>query len=174
MDIAIRRASEADLPAVMELLILLAEFDGSRDSFVATEDQLHQAFFSSTPRAQVLLAVVDGEAIGLASYYPTFSTWQARPGIWLDDLYVREGYRNRGVGTALMAEVARIARGLGCGRIDWIVASSNDRGIAFYERQGATVHHLVRCVRLGAAGIERLAEEVDRADRSDVQKGTSG
>ena len=158
----------------MELLILLAEFDGSRDSFVATEDQLHQAFFSSTPRVQVLLAVVDGEAIGLASYYPTFSTWQARPGIWLDDLYVREGYRNRGVGTALMAEVARIARGLGCGRIDWIVASSNDRGIAFYERQARrsiTSSDVFGWAPPGSSGLRRKSS---RADRSDVQKGTSG
>ncbi len=174
MEIIVRRASEADLPAIMELLALLAEFDGCRDAFVATEDQLRQAFFSSTPRAHVLLAVVDGQAIGLATYYPTFSTWQAKPGIWLDDLYVREGYRNRGVGKALLAELARIARGLGCGRIDWVVAASNGRGIAFYERQGATVYHRSRCVRLGAAGIERLAEEVSQANTSDVQEGKSG
>ncbi len=174
MDAIIRQASEADLPAIMELLILLAEFDGSRDAFVATEDQLRQALFSSTPRAHVLLAVVDGQAIGLATYYPTFSTWQAKPGIWLDDLYVREEYRNRGVGKALMAELARIARRLGCGRIDWVVASSNDRGIAFYERQGATVYHRIRCVRLGAAEIERLADRVSQADASEVQEGKSG
>ena len=102
---------------------------------MATEEQLRQAFFSSSPKAQVLLAVIDGEAIGLATYFPTFSTYLAKPGIWLDDLYVREGYRSRGVGKALMAELARTAKGLGCGRIEWTVALSNDRGIAFYERQ---------------------------------------
>jgi GNAT superfamily N-acetyltransferase len=164
----IRHASEADLPAIMELLALLAEFDGCRDAFVATEDQLRQALFSSSPRAQVLLATVDGQAIGLATYFPTFSTWQAKPGIWLDDLYVREGYRSRGVGKALLAELARIARGLGCGRIAWTVALSNDRGIAFYERHGATVHQLSRHVRLGAAEIERLAEDFGQTSTSDV------
>jgi GNAT superfamily N-acetyltransferase len=168
VEIIVRRASEADLPAIMELLALLAEFDGCRDAFVATEDQLRQAFFSSTPRAQVLIAVVDGQAIGLATYYSTFSTWQAKPGIWLDDLYVREGYRNRGAGKALLAELARTARRLGCVRIDWVVAASNGRGIAFYERQGATVYHRSRCVRLGAAGIERLAGEADPAEASDA------
>jgi GNAT superfamily N-acetyltransferase len=168
VEIIVRRASEADLPAIMELLALLAEFDGCRDAFVATEDQLRQAFFSSTPRAQVLIAVVDGQAIGLATYYPTFSTWQAKPGIWLDDLYVREGYRNRGVGKALMAELARTARGLGCGRIEWIVALSNDRGIAFYERRGATVDHTSRRVLLGAAEIERLAEGAGQPGTNDA------
>ncbi len=75
--------------------------------------------------------MIDGQAIGLATYFQTFSTYLAKPGIWLDDLYVREGYRSRGVGKALMAELARIAKGLGCGRIEWTVALSNERGIAF-------------------------------------------
>jgi GNAT superfamily N-acetyltransferase len=169
METTVRHACEADLPVIMELLVLKAEFDGCREALVATEEQLRQAFFSSTPKAQVLLAVIDGRAIGLATYFQTFSTYVGKPGIWLDDLYVREGYRSRGVGKALMAELARIAKGLGCGRIDWTVALSNERGIAFYERHGATVYHRTRCVRLGPAGIERLAEEVSQADTNDVQ-----
>jgi GNAT superfamily N-acetyltransferase len=158
MKTVIRHASGADLRAVMELLALEAEFDGSRDALVATEEQLRQAFFSSSPRARVLLAVVDGQAIGLATYFQTFSTYLAKPGIWLDDLYVREGYRSRGVGKALLIELARIAKGLDCGRIEWIVARGNDRGILFYERLGATVRQLYRCVRLDAEGIDRLSE----------------
>ncbi len=142
----------------MELLALKAEFDGCRDALVATEEQLREAFFASSPRARVLLAVVDGQAIGLATYFQTFSTYLAKPGIWLDDLYVREGYRSRGVGKALMVGLARIAKGLDCGRIEWTVALGNDRGISFYERHGARVRHLSRCVRLDADGIERLSE----------------
>jgi GNAT superfamily N-acetyltransferase len=159
METIIRVASEADLPAVMDLLAQKAEFDGCRDAFVATEEQLRQAFFSPSTKAQVILAVIDGKAIGLATYFPTFSTYLAKPGIWLDDLYVREGYRSRGVGKALMASLARTAKVLNCGRIEWTVALSNDRGIAFYERHGAAIHHHIRCVRLGAEGIERLAQE---------------
>jgi GNAT superfamily N-acetyltransferase len=157
METTIRLACETDMPAVMELLVLKAEFDGCRDALVATEEQLRQAFFSAPPKAQVLLALVDGQAIGLATYFPTFSTYVGKPGIWLDDLYVREGYRGRGIGKALMARLAQLAEDLGCGRIDWTVALSNDRGIAFYERHGARVHHAGRCVRLGADAIERLA-----------------
>ena len=77
--------------------------------------------------------------------------------IWLDDLYVREGYQSHGVGEALIVERARIAKGLGCGRIEWIVNVGNDRGISFYERHGAVVLHLYRCVRLDADGIDRLS-----------------
>ena len=141
------------------MLALKAEFDGCRDAFVATEEQLRQAFFSTSPKAQVILAVIDGQAIGLATYFPTFSTYLAKPGIWLDDLYVREGYRSRGVGKALLAALARTAKGLNCGRIEWTVASNNDRGIAFYQRHGATIQHRIQCVRLEADGIERLAQE---------------
>jgi GNAT superfamily N-acetyltransferase len=158
MQTIVRHASDADLLAVMELLALEAEFDGCRDALVATEEQLRQAFFSSSPSAQILLAVIDGQAIGLATYFQTFSTYQAKPAIWLDDLYVREGYRSHGVGRALMVELARIAKGLGCGRIEWTVNLGNDRGISFYERHGAVVRHLYRCVRLDADGIDRLSE----------------
>lgn len=153
----VRSAREEDLPAVMGLLALKAEFDGSRGALVATEEQLREALFSPTPRAQVLLAEADGRPIGLATYFSTFSIFLARPGIWLDDLYVREEHRGRGVGEALMAALARIAGERGCGRIEWTVALGNDRGIAFYERLGATVRHQSRCARLGADGIDRLA-----------------
>jgi GNAT superfamily N-acetyltransferase len=157
METIVRHATETDLPAIMELLVLKAAFDGCPESLVATEEQLRQAFFSASPRAHVLLAVVGGKAMGLATYFPTFSTYVGRPGIWLDDLFVREECRSRGVGKALMAELARMARGLDCGRIERTVALRNERGIAFYEREGAVVHHLSRCVRLDADGIERLA-----------------
>lgn len=158
MQAIVRHAFEADMGAIMELLALKAEFDGARDALVATEAKLRQAFFSSSPRVQVLLAVRDGQAIGFAIYFQTFSTYQAKPGIWLDDLYVREGDRSRGVGKALMAELARIARTLDCGRMEWTVAVDNDRGISFYERHGATLRRLSRCVRLDRDGIDLLSK----------------
>ena len=160
METIVRHATETDLPAILELLVLKSEFDGCPEALVATEEQLRQAFFSSSPQAYVLLAVVDGQPMGLATYFSTFSTYVGRPGLWLDDLYVREECRSRGVGKALMVELARMAQRLGCGRIDWTVALRNERGIAFYERQGAVVHHPTRVVRLDAEGIERLAEKV--------------
>ncbi len=158
METIVRHAADADMGAVIELLTLSAEFDGSRDAFVATEEQLRQAFFSASPRVQALLAVIDGQAVGLATYFEKFSTYLAKPGIWLDDLYVREHYRGRGVGKALMASLARIAKERDCGRIEWTVALGNHRGISFYERHGAALLHLYRCVRLDANGIDRMSQ----------------
>ena len=106
----------------MELLALKAEFDGCRDALVATEEQLRQAFFSSSPKAQVLLAVIDGQAIGLATYFQNFSNLPGKAGDLARRPLRPEGYRSRGVGKALMAGLARIAKGLDCGRIEWTVA----------------------------------------------------
>lgn len=156
----IRSATDADLPAIMELLRLKAEFDGCPEAFQATENQIRFACFSPSPRAHILLAEHEGEVIGIATYFQTFSTFLARPGLWLDDLYVRAAYRSHGVGKALMVGLARIAKEEGCGRMEWTVALSNDRGIAFYESLGATVRHLSRCVRLGDLAINELASEV--------------
>ena len=122
-------------------------------------DSLRQAWFSDPPKAFALVAEADGELVGLATYYPTFSTFQARPGLWLDDLFVREEHRGRRVGLTLMARLARIAEDRGCGRIEWTVALSNERGIAFYERHHASVRHGSRYVRLTREGVELLARE---------------
>ena len=157
MQPVIRHVVEADLPAVLGLLRLKAEFDGCPDALEASPDRLRQAWFSTPPRAFALVADIGGRLVGLATYYPTFSTFLARPGLWLDDLFVREGYRNRGVGLALMARLARVAEERGCGRIEWTVALGNERGIAFYERHHASVRHGARYVRLASDGIGRLA-----------------
>lgn len=159
----IRPAIETDMPVIMDLLRLKAEFDGCSEAFKATPDQLRRAFFSTLPQALVLLAEHQGVAIGIATYFPTFSTFLARPGIWLDDLFVREQYRSRGVGKALLSHLARVAEETGCGRIEWTVALDNDRGISFYEAHGGRVRHLSRCVRLDGGGIERLSSDVPRS-----------
>jgi GNAT superfamily N-acetyltransferase len=161
MTAQIRHAIESDMSEVMDLLRRKAEFDGCPEAFRATVEALKQAWFSEPRRASALVAEVDGRLVGLATYFPTYSTFLARPGLWLDDLFVAASHRNRGIGRALMSRLARIAEELGCGRIEWTVASGNDRGIAFYEREGAAIHQNTRPVRLSREGIERLA----RSDR---------
>jgi GNAT superfamily N-acetyltransferase len=153
----IRHATEADMPAIMELLVLKSEFDGCPDAFRATPEALRQAWFSESPKAFVLIAVLDGRVVGLATYYPTFSTFLGQPGLWLDDLFVQEEHRSRGIGQELMTRLARVAQERGCGRVEWTVALRNERGIAFYERHEASVSHGARHVRLTREGIERLA-----------------
>lgn len=157
MQIQVRPAAETDMPTIMELLTLKAKFDGDVNDFVATAEQLRRAFFSTTPDAYVLLAESESKVIGFATYFRTFSTFVGQPGIWLDDLFVRDECRSAGAGKALLASLARIARDWGCSKIAWTVNVGNDRGIAFYEREGATIRNDLRCVRLGDDELERLA-----------------
>jgi GNAT superfamily N-acetyltransferase len=146
--ITVRNAVKSDLAAIMELLQLKAEFDGYPELLVATSNQLEQDLFSEHQRTHVLLAEVSGAIAGFATYYSIYSTFLAKPGLWLDDLYVKESYRGQGVGRSLMQRLRQIASETGCGRIDWIVAQSNQRGIQFYQKLGATLQERVRLCRL--------------------------
>jgi GNAT superfamily N-acetyltransferase len=124
----------------------------------------------TSPYFRALLAKAEGKPIGFASFHQTFSSFLAQPGIWLDDLFVRESYRGHGVGNALMRSLAVLADKNGCGRIDWIVATSNVRARDFYTRIGSRVNEDVRHCRLDAGAIARLATDVaaDAASRTRV------
>ncbi|BAY79239.1 GCN5-related N-acetyltransferase (plasmid) [Nostoc linckia NIES-25] len=147
-NILIRHANQQDIPAIMELIYLKAEFDGCPESVEATPQKLEVDLFGKKPLAFVLLAEVDGEVIGLATYHFIYSTFLAKPGIWLDDLYLKAEHRNHKIGEALMLSLRQIAQEKGCARIDWTVAISNDRGIKFYQRIGAKIRNNVRLCRL--------------------------
>jgi ribosomal protein S18 acetylase RimI-like enzyme len=148
--ILIRNANQKDIPAIMELIYLKAEFDGCPESVEATHQKLEIDLFGEKPLAFVLLAEIDSDIIGLATYHFIYSTFLAKPGIWLDDLYVKAEYRSNKVGEALMLHLRQIGQEKGCGRIDWTVAISNERGIKFYERIGANIINKVRLCRLNS------------------------
>ncbi|WP_322731761.1 GNAT family N-acetyltransferase [Nostoc sp. ChiQUE01b] len=147
-NILIRDANKKDIPAIMELIYLKAEFDGYSESVEANPQKLEIDLFGEKPLAFVILAEVDGDSIGLATYHFIYSTFLAKPGIWLDDLYVKAEYRSHRVGQALMLRLRQIGKEKGCGRIDWTVAVSNERGINFYERIGAKIMNKVKLCRL--------------------------
>lgn len=153
---SIRPATPADLPAVMGLIRKKAEFDGCPEAFQATPETLSQAWFTDPPRAFVLVADVAGELVGVATYSHTFSTFVGRPGIWLDDLFIRDEFRRRGIGHQLVTELARIAVSGGFGRIEWIVSATNENGLGFYERHHAAISPTSRYARLNQAGLELL------------------
>ncbi|QSJ19285.1 GNAT family N-acetyltransferase [Nostoc sp. UHCC 0702] len=155
-NILIRDANHRDIPTIMELIHLKAEFDGCPESVEATPEKLKIDLFGEYPLAFVLLAEVDGHAIGLATYHFNYSTFLAKPGIWLDDLYVIAEYRSQQVGQALMLRLRQIAQAKGCGRIDWTVAVSNERGIKFYEKMGANIINKVRLCRLTIQAIREF------------------
>ncbi|MDJ0553037.1 MAG: GNAT family N-acetyltransferase [Microcoleaceae cyanobacterium MO_207.B10] len=147
-EIVIREAVPTDIKSIMELLYLKAEFDGCPESLKATTEQLNNDLFCTNPLTSILLAEVGGQPVGFASYHRIYSTFLAKPGIWLDDLYLKEEYRGKKIGKALITRLYQIAVKTGCGRIDWIVNINNSQGINFYEKMGANIIEKVRLCRL--------------------------
>jgi GNAT superfamily N-acetyltransferase len=115
----------------------LAEYEKLSHACTATEDQLRATLFGSRPAAEVLLAMDGGDCLGFALFFPNYSTFLAKPGLYLEDLFVRPGARGKGVGLALLQRLAQIARDRGYGRVEWSVLDWNEPAIGFYKRIGA-------------------------------------
>ena len=135
--IAIRAATTADAGLILNFIRELAEYEKLLDRVSATEEKLRHTLFGSKPCAEVLIAEVDGTAQGFALYFQNYSTFLATPGIYLEDLYVRESARGLGVGLKLIASVAKRAVELGCGRFEWAVLDWNEPALKFYRALGA-------------------------------------
>lgn len=157
--VQIRFIQDNELPELLALLRAKAEFDGNVRSFVATIDSLRAALFSERPMAKAIVAVENGSVVGMATFYATFSSFIAKPCIWLDDLYVYETHRSKGVGRALVKYLSVLAQEQGCGRIDWVVATLNNQGKKFYSSLGASIFDSVQLARLDEAAIHALAHE---------------
>ena len=153
----VRNIQRKDIPDILALIRAKAEFDDCLDLLRSTEKEIGHAFFSASPRAKGIVAEVDKEVVGIATYYDIYSTFIAKPGMWLDDLYVYERFRQFGAGKALMQRLCKIAVENGCGRIDWIVASDNDNGRSFYDSLGASIFEEFRLSRLDENAIRKLA-----------------
>jgi GNAT superfamily N-acetyltransferase len=134
----INSASETDVPHLLSMIRELAEFERLAHELEATADSLRAALFGERPVAAALLARVDGCAAGYAVYYHTFSTFVGRPGVFLEDLYVRPEFRKRGIGRELLEAVAKIGADLG-GRFEWIALRWNENALGFYRSLGAKV-----------------------------------
>lgn len=152
----VRAAIEKDVPEMLSLIRGKAEFDGCLDQLRSGEEDIRNAFFSENPKAKALVVETNGKLVGIATYYEIYSTFIAKPGIWLDDLFVYAGYRKSGAGKALIKSLCRIAKEQGCGRIDWIVARDNSNGRQFYEAVGAHIFEEVRHSRLDEKAINQL------------------
>ena len=159
-DLEIRRAEAGDLPALYALLQAKAHFDGAAHALTASEAEFGAAIFRETPPCEFFVAESRAEAkgtlVGFAAFYPVFSTFAAKPGLWMDDLFVEERLRSRGIGRLLLAALAEEASRRGCCKLEWSLQKSNARGIAFYEREGAVVREENRFAKLDEAGIARL------------------
>jgi GNAT superfamily N-acetyltransferase len=153
----VRPVLKSELPELFSLLRAKAEFDGNLQSLVATTESLSEALFCERPNAHALVAEFEGKLVGMATYYAIFSSFIARPGLWMDDLFVYESYRGRGIGEALLRELCRVAKAGNCARLDWVVSAANEQGLKFYSRIGATIFEKGRLARLNEEGINKLA-----------------
>jgi GNAT superfamily N-acetyltransferase len=160
MPTVIRPAAECDVAAILDLIRHLAEYERMAHLVTATEERLRETLFGPSPTAEVLLAECDGECAGFAVFFPTYSTFLARPGIYLEDLFVKSHLRGRRVGLALFHQVARIAIERGCGRMDWSVLDWNEPSIRFYRNLGAEAVEGSVKYRLTGAALERVASVV--------------
>ncbi|WP_341918364.1 GNAT family N-acetyltransferase [Hydrocarboniphaga effusa] len=135
--LTIAPATAHDVPLILALIRELADYEQLSDQVSATEAALRASLFGERPAAEVLVARSGGEPAGFALFFPNYSTFLAKPGIYLEDLFVRPAFRGQGIGKALLASVAALAVARGCGRFEWSVLDWNDPAIGFYRRLGA-------------------------------------
>src|SRR5882724_9084647 len=153
---AIRPATAADVPIILELIRALATYERAPNEVTATEDGLNKVLFGEKPAAEVLLAFENETAVGFAVFFHNFSTWLGRPGLYLEDLFVRPEDRGKGYGRALLIHLAKIARDRGCGRMEWAVLDWNEPAIQFYRKLGAKSMDEWTVFRLKRDGIRNL------------------
>ena len=156
--ISITPATPADVPTILSFIRELAEYEKLLDRVTATEQLLRDNLFGPRRYAEVLMGRLEGRAVGYALFFHNFSTFLARPGVYLEDVYVQPTYRGRGVGKALLREVARVARDRGCGRIEWAVLDWNKPSIDFYLSIGARPLDEWTMFRMDDAAIDALAK----------------
>lgn len=153
----IRPAARDDAPLLLELIGELADYERLRHEVVLDAGLLERHLFGERPAAEAVLAEVDGAAVGYALFFPTFSTFLGRPGIWLEDLFVRPARRGAGVGGALLAHLAELAVARDCGRLEWSALDWNEPALAFYRGLGARRMGEWQLHRLDGAALAAVA-----------------
>lgn len=154
----IRPAEIADVPVILQLIRDLAAYERAPGDVTATEEQLRNVLFGARPAAEVVIGFEKETPVGFAVFFHNFSTWLGRPGLYLEDLFVKPEKRGRGYGRALLVHLARIARERDCGRMEWAVLDWNEPAIQFYGKLGAKPMDEWTVFRLTSEGISGLAQ----------------
>jgi len=155
--ITLRAAVPDDVPLILRFIRELAEYERMADDVRASHEDLREALFGERPYAEVVIAICDAEPVGFALFFHNFSTFVGRPGIYLEDLYVRPEMRGRGIGRALLAHLAHLARERRCARLEWSVLDWNEPSIGFYRSLGAIPMDEWTVYRLAGEPLEALA-----------------
>jgi GNAT superfamily N-acetyltransferase len=155
-ELRIRAASEADVPALFGLIVELAEYERLTAALRGDPEVLRRSLFEQRA-AEALMVEVGGEPIGYAIFFTTFSTFECRSGIWIEDVYVRPDSRRGGIGRAVMEHLAALALERGHVRLDWCALDWNEPALRFYDGLGATRLDEWKMLRLDGDGLRRLA-----------------
>jgi GNAT superfamily N-acetyltransferase len=154
----ITSATRADVPLILELISDLAEYEKLRHEAVATEASISAALFAAKPVAEAVIARYDGEPAGFALFFHNFSTFLGRPGLYLEDLFVRPAFRGRAIGKGLLSHLAALAVERGCGRFEWQVLDWNKPARDFYESLGARPNPTWITYRVTGEALDNLAK----------------
>jgi GNAT superfamily N-acetyltransferase len=157
MSLSLRLALPADVPLILHFIRGLAEYERLSDSVVASEALLTETLFGARPYAEVIIAEWDGAPAGFALFFHNYSTFLARPGIYLEDLFVDPAHRGRGIGKALLVRLAQLAVERNCGRLEWSVLDWNEPAIGFYRSLGAIAMDEWTTNRVTGEALEKLA-----------------
>ncbi len=150
-------ATPEQVPLIFSFIKQLAEYEKLSDEVVATEEQLLRFLFGPEKTAEVVIGWLGNEAVGFALFYKSFSTFVGRPGIYLEDLFIRQEYRGRGFGKALLVHLAKITRERGYGRLEWAVLDWNQPAIDFYKSLGSRIMEDWLINRVSGESLEILA-----------------
>ena len=158
MALDIRPATAPDIPLILDFIRGLAEYERMLDQVEATDERLRASLFPATgaPGAHCVIGSVDGVPAGFALYFFNYSTFLARPGLYLEDLFVKPEFRGAGLGKGLLLHLAALAHERGCGRMEWAVLDWNEPAIGFYESLGAKRLREWQLCRLDRQSLERL------------------
>jgi GNAT superfamily N-acetyltransferase len=161
----IRSATKSDMPIILSFIQKLAAYERLSHEVVATEESLRETLFGPQATAELAIGYCKDEPVGFVLFFHNYSTFLARPGIYIEDLFVEEAYRRRGFGRGLLLYVARLAGERGCGRLEWSVLDWNAPAIAFYKNLGAVPMSDWIVFRVTGESLDRLAT-LDAADVS--------
>lgn len=156
----VRSATPADVPHLFDLIKALAEYEKLSHAVTGDVASLDSHLFGSRPYAEALVAEIDGVIVGFALFFPNYSTFLTKPGIYLEDLFVLPEYRGQGIGKALLTHLAKLAVDRDCGRLEWSVLDWNELAIGFYRRIGATVLPDWRICRVTGQELTDLASGI--------------
>ncbi len=157
--LSIRPATPEDIPLILEFIRDLAEYERAPEQAVARPEDLLRDGWGPAPKFRVLIAEWDRRPAGFALFFHNYSTWQGRPGLYLEDLFVRPAFRGKGIGKALLVRLAQIAVQENCGRFQWQVLDWNQPSIDFYQALGARKLSEWLTMRVEGEALERLAAQ---------------